>query len=271
MKSIAHPAFWWLWAICLVVALIRFDSLAITTVAIISVIWISRALSIPQHRRRIFHFALIVAAVALAIRMLTAILIGVPMPGREIFSLPQLQLPERFVGIRIGGPVTVDRVSGALEEALLFAALVLAFGLANAACAPTRLLRVMPARLYGLGIASTLATTITPQLAKSVIRIRNAQLLRGQSDGLRSWSRIGTPVLEDSLARSIDLAAALEARGYGRLKVTSRYRPEKWSGADSLGLTAIASLALLAPTLTIPFALTCFIFTFLTITPAVIC
>ena len=230
----------------------------------------ARGLRLPDHRWRIFKFSLVIAGAAVAIRILTAILIGVPMPGRTIFTLPQLQLPELFVGIRIGGPVTVDRLGGALSEALLFAALLMAFGLANAASTSTRLLRIIPSQLYGVGIAATLAATITPQLAQSVRRTRSAQLLRGQADGLRSWRRIGTPVLEDSLARSIDLAAALEARGYGRSNHISRYRPERWRSVDSVGLLAIAYLALVAPTLTIPPALTLLIFVIFTIVPTVI-
>lgn len=252
------------------VALIRFDSLVLSAVAILLLALMAQRLRLPVHRWRIFRFSLVIAGAAVAIRLLTAVLIGVPMPGRTMFTLPQLQLPELFVGIRIGGPVTVDRLGGALSEALLFAALILAFGLANAASTSTRLLRVIPARLYGIGIAATLATTITPQLAQSVRRTRSAQLLRGQADGLRSWRRIGTPVLEDSLARSIDLAAALEARGYGRSSKISRYRPERWRSVDSVGLIAISYLALLAPALSISLALTILVFVLFTIAPTVI-
>lgn len=270
MKNLPHPAFWWLWAIFLVIALIRFDSLLFSAAAVLVMFAMSRTLEIPVHRLRIFNFALLIAGFAVAIRAITALLIGVPMPGRTIFTLPQLQLPELLVGIRVGGPVTVDRLSGALSEALLFASLILAFALANAASTPTRLLRVIPPRFYGAGIAASLAATITPQLAMSVRRIRSAQLLRGQKDGLRSWRRIGTPVLEDSLARSIDLAAALEARGYGRSNQQTRYRPERWRSVDSVGLMTIAYLALVAPTLTLPILLTLLVFVLLTFSAAVI-
>lgn len=241
-----------------------------SALATLLLVAIARWLRLPDHRWRIFRFSLVIAGLAVAIRILTAIFIGVPMPGRTIFTLPQLQLPELFVGIRIGGPVTIDRLSGALSEALLFAALILAFGLANAASTSTRLLRIIPSRLYGFGIAATLAATITPQFAQSVRRTRNAQLLRGQADGLRSWRRIGTPVLEDSLARSIDLAAALEARGYGRTNQITRYRPERWRSVDSVGLLAISYLALIAPSLTVPLALTLLVFVVFVCAPTVI-
>ena len=117
------------------------------------------------------------AAIALGIRISTAMVIGVPMPGRELFALPAIQLPKFLVGIRLGGPVTSERLISAVSEGLLFAVIVIVFGLANAISIPTRLLKIMPKEIYGLGVATTLATSITPNLAASIQRIRQAQHL----------------------------------------------------------------------------------------------
>ena len=58
--------------------------------------------------------------------------------------------------------------------------------------------------------------------------------MRGQSlRGFASWRRVAIPLLEESLARSLDLAAAMDSRGYGVSKKRSRYRPIKWQLADS--------------------------------------
>jgi energy-coupling factor transporter transmembrane protein EcfT len=76
---------------------------------------------------------------------------------------------------------------------------------------------------------------VLPQIVTSVKRIRMAQRLRGQSTkGFTSWKRVAIPLLEESLARSLDLAAAMDSRGYGVSKKRSRYRPISWKLKDSL-------------------------------------
>ena len=82
---------------------------------------------------------------------------------------------------------------------------------------PKRMLRVLPNALYEIGASVTVALSLAPQLAEGVVRVRRAQRLRGGSTGgRRSIRRVLVPVLEDALDRSIALAAAMDARGYGR-------------------------------------------------------
>lgn len=173
-------------------------------------------------------------------RMLIGILIGVPMPGSILFTLPQVQLPDFLVGIRLGGPVTNQRLASVFEESALLVALIFLFATANALSNPHSLLRVLPRRFYGVGLAGVIATSIAPQTAKSINRVRSAKRLRGQkTTTLRSWRGIAMPVLEDSLERSIDLAASLESRGYGYFNKPSRYRPESWNLRNTLGISGI--------------------------------
>lgn len=184
--------------------------------------------------------------------MTIGFLIGVPMPGAVLFTLPQIKLPEFLVGIRIGGDVTTQRLLSALDEALLLVALILLFAGANALSNPHNLLRVLPKRFYGIGLAGVIASSVAPQTARSISRVRNAKRLRGQpSRGLRSWRNIALPVLEDSLERSIDLAASLESRGYGYFENPSRYRPETWGVRENLAICGplYAILATLSLTL----------------------
>ena len=57
-----------------------------------------------------------------------------------------------------------------------------------------------------------------------------AQRLRGQNiRGLRAWRGIALPLLEESLERALDLATAMESRGYGYHGKTSKYRAQKLS------------------------------------------
>jgi energy-coupling factor transporter transmembrane protein EcfT len=93
---------------------------------------------------------------------------------------------------------------------------------------------VLPIYFYEFGVTIVIAASALPQLVHSVSRIRQAQFLRGQSlRGLKSWRRIAIPLLEESLARSLDLAAAMDSRGYGISRKRSRYRPIKWRAVDA--------------------------------------
>lgn len=218
-----------------------------------------------------FHWVARLALLVFAFRVLIGVLIGVPMPGKVLFTLPQIQLPDFLVGIRLGGPVTNQRLFSVFEEASLLVALIFLFAAANALSNPHSLLRVLPRRFYGIGLSGVIATSIAPQTVKSIIRVRNAKRLRGQTTTkLRSWRGIAMPVLEDSLERSIDLAASLESRGYGYFPKPSRYRPEKWNSRNTLGISGILyclATFLLAPNLSYGyFALLLFV---LSLTPGI--
>ena len=137
-------------------------------------------------------------------------------------------------GIRIGGAVTLERLSSALSEGVIICAIVVIFGAAASLTSPHRLLRVLPIFIYEFGVAVVIATSVLPQLVTSVSRIRQAQRLRGQSTkGFASYRRVAIPVLEESLARSLDLAASMDSRGYGVSRKRSRYRPITWNFIDS--------------------------------------
>lgn len=216
---------------------------------------------------RIFDWALRLAVMAFSIRMLIAVLIGVPMPGRTLFELPQITLPELFVGIRAGGPVTTQRLLSGFDEAILLVALILIFATANSLSNPHSLLRILPRRFYGIGLASVISSSVAPQAASGIERVRKARRLRGQKTrGLRSWRGVALPVLEDSLERSIDLAASLESRGYGYFPRPTRYRPELWKLKDTMAISgALYSFLLIITSsssgLLIPMLVTFFVLT----------
>lgn len=150
-------------------------------------------------------------------------------------------------GIRIGGAVTSERLSSALSEGVIICALIIIFGAAASLTSPHKLLRILPIFMYEFGVAVVISTSLVPQLVGSVSRIRQAQKLRGQSTkGFTAYRRLAIPLLEESLARSLDLAAAMDSRGYGISRLRSRYRPIQWRLPDS----AIVLCGLLVMTLT---------------------
>ena len=244
MKRRWHPALWWFWA-ALVVAFIfltknrgNSQALALQFTAVVVSLFIAYLKVIPA-RRRIVRITIYIALSALIFRMAMSIIVGVPMPGRTLFTLPQLQLPRIFVGITIGGPVTSDRLFYSFREVLLFISLIIVIGVANALSSPHRMLRVLPARFYSFGLAITIANTFLPMTANSAKRVALAMRMRGQPNSTR---RLAIPVLEEALERSVDLAASLESRGYGGKFRHSRYRPERWTRDESLAISGLVIL-----------------------------
>jgi energy-coupling factor transporter transmembrane protein EcfT len=181
----------------------------------------------------------------LIIRTSFGVLIGTPIPGTTLFRLPILPLPDWMAGIRIGGAVTQERLFSTAHEGIIVATILILFSAASSLTSPHRLLRVLPFSIYQFGLALVIATSLVPQLVRSISRIKDAQYLRGQK---MSFKKILIPLLEESLARSLDLAAAMDSRGYGSTRVRSRYRAISWNPGDSI-IIAASALSLLSPAL----------------------
>jgi energy-coupling factor transport system permease protein len=129
----------------------------------------------------------------------------------------------------------------AVYGGLQLATLLVCVGSANALASPRRLLRAMPGALYEAGVAITVAMSFAPQLAAAAVRVRRARRLRGRpSSGVRSWLGTALPVLEDALERSVELAAAMDSRGFGRRGAASAVRRRLVSSAVVVGLVAVA-------------------------------
>jgi energy-coupling factor transport system permease protein len=99
----------------------------------------------------------------------------------------------------------------------------------------------VPPALYEIGSALVVAVTVLPQLAESFRRVRAAQTLRGGDTGrVRGLRRLLVPVLEDSLERSLSLAAGMDTRGYGRTSGATPRERRTTGGLMLLGLCALA-------------------------------
>ena len=113
--------------------------------------------------------------------------------------------------------MTAEGLVFALYDGLKLATLLICVGAANALANPARLLKSLPGALYEAGVAVVVAMTFAPNLIADVQRLRAARRLRGRPDrGVQGLLQVGLPVLEGALERSVALAAAMDARGYGR-------------------------------------------------------
>lgn len=244
MKRSLHPLTMWIWALLLITAVVLADSawVALSSVAVATVLVKVRSDGSPWGRS--YWIALRIGAFILCIRAIVGVLIGVPIPGKTLFTVPVIDLPSWMPGIRLGGTVTLERLSSSLHEGLIIATVIALFGAATSLTSPHKVLRTLPFFIYEIGITLVIATSLFPQLAQSARRIRLAQQLRGHEKV--SWRGLALPLLEESLSRSLQLAASMDSRGFGVSRKRSRYRPERWHMSDSavVVITFVVSSAL---------------------------
>jgi len=213
---VLHPGAWWLWALGLAAAASRTTN-PVPLLLIVIVTWF-----VVQLRRGdapwassyavFFRLSLFVIAIHVVFQ---ALLSSQNQGLTVLFTLPEIELPTS-TGIKIGGEVTLEAVLNAVYFGLQLAAIFCCIGAANALGSARRLLRYLPAALYEIGIAAVIALTFAPQLVTDAGRIRSAAKLRGSRRGVRQFGRLAMPIVEGALERSVDLAAAMDARGYGR-------------------------------------------------------
>ncbi len=237
---VLHPGAWWLWALGLAAATSRTDN-PVLVLLVIAVTWFvaaARRGDTPWASSYALFFRL--ALIVIALHVVFQALLSARTQGLTVLvTLPELPLPDS-VGIKIGGVVTLEAVLAALWRGLQLAAIFCCVGAANALGSTRRLLTSVPGALYEIGIACIIALTFAPQLATDAARVRTAGRLRGRHRGLRGFGRLAMPVLEGALDRSVELAAAMDARGYGR---TTGESPGRRRLTATLVLAAALGLA----------------------------
>jgi energy-coupling factor transport system permease protein len=241
MSRAVHPGAWWAWSLALATAATR------TTNPVLLGLLLTVAAYVVAERRtahsgRAFGFFLRLGAFVLVLRLVFEIIFGSSLPGNVLVRLPSIPLPSALAGLRIGGPVTSQAVLTAAYGGLQLATLLICLGAANSLASPRRLLRALPGALYEVGVAVTVAMSFAPQLVQASTRVRRARRLRGKSaSGLRGWIGVALPVLQDALERSIDLAAAMDSKGFGRRGAVSAARRKVTTGAVLVGLVSVAA------------------------------
>ncbi len=234
-----HPAAWWLWAATMGVAAVRTTNpmlLALIAVVVVFVVAARRSAA-PWSRSLAVFFRL--GLIVIVIRVVVQVVFGYRLPGHVLFTLPHVPLPGWAAGVSIGGPVTLESVLQAAVDGLRLAVILLCFGAANSLASPYRLLRCLPTVLYEAGVAVTVALTFAPELVITIGSIRDARRLRGRpTRGIAGLRGLAIPVLEGALDRSLQLAASMDARGYGRRLAAPAHR-RLATGATALGLLLV--------------------------------
>ena len=212
-----HPGAWWLWALGLAAAASRTTNPLLLGLILAVAAYVVAARRPEAPWARSFGVFLWFGLVIIAVRVVFQTLFGAPMGSTVLVTLPEVGLPEVLAGVRIGGEVTAESLLFALYDGLRLAVILACVGAANSLASPSRLLASVPAGLYEVGVAIVVALTFAPQLVSDLSRVRATRRLRGRPDsGLRGIAGAAMPVFEGALERSVDLAAAMDSRGYGR-------------------------------------------------------
>ena len=212
-----HPGAWWLWAIALAAAASRTQNPVPLALILVVTAFVVAARKGNAPWAGSYAAFLKLSLLVIVIRILFQALLSTGAQGPTVlFTLPSLPMPEGS-GLKLGGVVSLEAVLRAFYEGLQLATILCCVGAANALGSARRMLRSVPGALYEIGVACVIALTFAPQLVTDASRVRAAHRLRGQTThGLGSLKRLAMPVLEGALERSVDLAAAMDSRGYGR-------------------------------------------------------
>lgn len=162
-------------------------------------------------------FARVGALIWLGYVVFAVVTVGGVRGATVLLHLPAIHLPVWLGGIVLGGPITAEALAWGATRGLGLWTLLIIFGAFNALVDHHRLLRLTPRSLFHAGLAVTIALSFAPSLVRAIQDITAAQRARGHRFGsVRSWWALIGPLLAGSLERSLQLAEALEARGYGR-------------------------------------------------------
>jgi energy-coupling factor transport system permease protein len=202
------------------------------SVAALAVVLFVVCLRAPGSRR----WPYLIGAVGSAVALFVLTPFVERLPGTVFWSGPTIPV----VGTL---DVTSTELSGALFNACRLAAVSLAFSAYALWLDHDRLVQSAGfARRSVLAVA--LATRLMPALERDAAGLVEALRGRGvEPEGLRGRARLVSPLLAGSLERSLNLAEAMEARGFGRSGGTRLPQPE-WGVREPLALVG-AVLAVL--------------------------
>ena len=145
-----------------------------------------------------------------------------------------------FLGHRFD--ITLEALAAGGLAGLRVGAFTMAFGLFSACVDPDELLRLFRRVSYRSALTASLATRLVPVLARDALRMGDAARCRAEPPGRVAVTRAA---VAGALDRAVDVAAALEVRGY-----SAGGRPERerrpWSRHDLRALAAAGMIALAA-------------------------
>jgi len=146
--------------------------------------------------------------------------------------------------------VTLEALAAGGLAGFRVLAFLMAFGLFSACVDPDEMLRVFRRVSHRSALTAALATRLVPVLARDALRMGDAARCRPEPPGRLAVSRAA---LSGALDRAVDVAAALEVRGYSSARRPPRTR-RAWSRHDLRVAGAAALVASSAPVMLVAWA-----------------
>jgi len=212
-----HPSTWWVLAISMaVIAGAATNNVQTVSVAALSVLLILLFREDAPWARSL-KFYLLLAAIVVVIRVIFRVVFSFSQATDDVLlRLPSFELNFGLGAIGLLGNVSSAAMLGALLDGTRLAAIILAIAVANTLANPRKLLKSAPGALYEIATSVSVAINLAPQLIESFARVKRARGLRGKGAKSSTLNGLLIPVLEDTLDRSLLLAASMDARGFGR-------------------------------------------------------
>jgi len=200
------------------------------SVAAIAVVLLVVCLRAPAGRRRLYLVGAIGSGLAVVLVTPFVETIG----SHSLWTGPTVPVLGQL-------DVTSEELRNGIFQGLRLTAVALAFAAYALLLDHDRLVQSAGfARRSVLAIA--LATRLVPTLERDAAGLVEALRGRGvEVSGVRGRARLLSPLLAGSLERALNLAEAMEARGYGRPGATRALRPS-WSVVDRTALIAAGGL-----------------------------
>lgn len=185
---------------------------------------VDRATAHLRRRQLPFRPQPLVAFAVVAGALLNALLARVG--ETELFELPPV------------GAVTLEAAAWGATSGLALGTIYAFFFTFNQVTAVPDLVRLAPRAFRELGIVVTIALTFVPEATRAYERVREAQAVRGHRlRGARDLIPLAVPLVVGGLERSMGLAEAMVARGYGA--TASQRLPFRTQALLTLGLAGL--------------------------------
>lgn len=151
---------------------------------------------------------------------------------RVLFTLPA-QWP------LIGGNITLESMVYGAINGLVISALYLQFNILNLGMQIQQVVRLIPRAFHPIAMMISISLTFFPSIHQRVERIKEAQLIRGNSmKKISDWLPILIPLLVSSLENAILLSESMTTRGF---HTTTTAKPRLVLAGFILGTFAIFS------------------------------
>jgi energy-coupling factor transport system permease protein len=236
-----NPSAWWALGLSLAISaalVTRVDALLVIIATALAITFLARERTAWS---KSLGFYLFTAGAVIVIRVIFRVVFNFDTADNIALNLPVITISLGVFGqVDMFGRVSWAALFSALQDGLRMAAIILSIGLANTLANPRRLLKNTPGALYEVASAWVIAINMAPQLIQSTQRVRSARRLRGRTRRQHLTSSLLIPVLEDTIDRSLALAASMSSRGFGRLGELSKREIMASRSLSVMGVIALA-------------------------------